>query len=642
MVPPSLKKQLLRELEDGLGLRGQGDLHRAAALSEGLIDWAKPLLQPYRYKCLYGGRGGGKSYGIADCLLIIGLSRKIRVLCAREFQVSIRDSVHALLKERISVLGLEDFYDVQQAVITGANGSVFLFKGIRHNVQSIKSMAGLTHCWVEEAQTISAESWQILVPTIREEGSEIWVSFNPLNETDIVYQDLIVKGRKNAYIRRVNWSDNPYFPDVLNEERLEMFATDPDAYHHIWEGGFWQASDAQVLKGKWIVAEFEPALNWDGPYLGADFGFSQDPTVLVKTWIFEKRLYIEYESYAVALELDYITERWLADIPDCDRYVIRADSARPESISYLRRHGLPRIEPVKKWSGSVEDGIAHLRSYEKVIIHPRCPRTAEEARLYSYKRDRLSGQIQPVIVDSWNHCLVAGTEITTDKGNIPIEKIQIGDQVLTRAGFKPVLWSGISDTNRTVFIVKTQSGKQFEATENHQVLTNRGFIRVDALRYNDRVLTLEYNQKKDASSTLTWLKTSAKKIGLWLKRSAMLAGKNTVSTIFPHLIRDSAQTPASPSGEEIKDLITPTLLAQFAKSLSNGTNTQELRLAVDYVDSVSRSQVASKVYDLTVQDQHEFFANGVLVHNCVDAIRYSLAPIITARGAAQKSGLKIY
>lgn len=387
----------------------------AARLAQDLADWARPLLKPTRYKCLYGGRGSGKSFAVADALLIIGLTRKIRVLCAREFQISMKDSVHHLLKSRIETLGLGDFYTVQETAIFGANGSTFIFKGVRHNVQSIKSMAGLTHCWLEEAQTISAESWQVLIPTIREEGSEVWVTFNPHHQTDTIYQELVGKQRENAYVERVNWDRNPHFPAVLDEERRSMQATDPDAYEHIWEGGFWEQSDAQILRGKWIVEEFEPGPGWDGPYHGVDWGFGADPTTAIRAWIYNRRLYVERESYAHRLELDDTAARWIEDIPGIDRYPVRADNARPESISHVRRGRppsqvdkgcppIPQLVGVEKWQGSVEDGIAHLRSYEKIVIHPRCKRTIEEARLYSYKVDRLTGDVLPTIVDAHNHC----------------------------------------------------------------------------------------------------------------------------------------------------------------------------------------------------------------------------------------------
>jgi phage terminase large subunit len=410
MATARVKKQqeLIEELETQFELKETGDRpDLAAKLAQGLIDWAQPLLLPMRYKCLYGGRGSAKSWSAADALLIEGLRRKIRVLCAREFQASMRDSVHALLKGRIEALGLEDFYRVQDTIILGANGSSFIFRGVRHNVQSIKSMAGITHCWLEEAQTISAESWQVLVPTIREEGSEIWVTFNPLNKSDAVYQELVEKPRSNAYVEQVNWNRNPHFPKVLDDERRAMAATDPDTYQHIWEGGLWEQSEAQILNKKWIIEEFEPSEGWSGPYHGADFGFAQDPTTLIKCWVHQNRLYIESESYAVGLELDHTADRWKLDIEGCDRHTIRADSARPESISYLKRHGIPKIEGVAKRAGSVEDGIAHLRSYEKMVIHPRCKHTAEEARLYSYKTDRLTGDVLPVVVDTHNHLIDA-------------------------------------------------------------------------------------------------------------------------------------------------------------------------------------------------------------------------------------------
>lgn len=411
----SRKQELIDELEAEFGLKeGANRPELAATLALNLVGWAKPLLKPARYKCLYGGRGSGKSYAVADALLIIGLVRKIRVLCAREFQESIKESVHYLLKERIEVLGLDDFYRVQNDSITGQNGTIFIFKGVRHNVSSIKSMAGITHCWIEEGQTISAESWQVIVPTIREEGSEIWVTFNPHQKTDTVYQEVVEKKRDNSYVERVNWDRNPHFPKTLDDERRTMQATDPDAYHHIWEGGFWEKSEAQILSGKWVVDEFEPGEGWDGPYHGADWGFGSDPTTAVRVWIHNRRLYVERESYAHQLELDDTARLWIADIPGIEGYPVRADNSRPESISHVRRGRpasgedlgcppIPGLVGVVKGAGSVEDGIAHLRSYEKIVIHPRCKYAAEEARLYSYKVDRLSGDVLPIIVDAHNH-----------------------------------------------------------------------------------------------------------------------------------------------------------------------------------------------------------------------------------------------
>ena len=149
------------------------------------------LFQPSRYKVLYGGRGSGKSWGVARALLVIGLQKSTRVLCAREFQNSISDSVHALLADQIKSLGLEDFYTVQNTSIFGKNGTEFLFAGLKHNITKIKSFEGVDVCWVEEAQTTSKSSWDVLIPTIRKENSEIWVTFNPELDTDETYKRFV-------------------------------------------------------------------------------------------------------------------------------------------------------------------------------------------------------------------------------------------------------------------------------------------------------------------------------------------------------------------------------------------------------------------------------------------------------------------
>ena len=367
-----------------------------------LPSWAKPLRDRSRYKILYGGRGGGKSYAIADQLLIDGTQSPHRILCAREYQASIKDSVHRLLADRIEHWGLGDFYDVQRDTILGVNGTAFIFRGVRHNVQSIKSMSGLTRVWVEEAQTVSEESWRILIPTIRDEGSEIWLSLNPSRKEDATSQRFIENPPDDATIIRINWDGNPYFPDTLDQERKrDQARLDPATYAHIWEGAYLENTEAQILADKIKIAELSTD-GMDGPYYGADWGFSQDPTTLVRCWVADDSLYIDAEAYGVHVDIDKTGE--LFDSVDGARsHVIRADSARPETISYLQRHGYPRLVGVKKWAGSVEEGIQHLRSYRQIVINPRCRHAIEEGRLYSYKVDRLSGDVLPTIVDANNH-----------------------------------------------------------------------------------------------------------------------------------------------------------------------------------------------------------------------------------------------
>lgn len=205
------------------------------------------LYHPARYKVGYGGRGGAKSWGFADASLIQGIKEKKLVLCAREFQNSIADSVHALLKNRIDHMNLGGFYEIQQNRIIGANGTEFIFAGLRHNINKIKSIEGVDICWVEEAQTVSKASWDVLIPTIRKEGSEIWVSFNPELETDETYKRFVLNPPSNAVVVKVNWSDNPWFPEVLKQEMDDLKVRDEDAYLHVWEGHCKQTVEGAVF-----------------------------------------------------------------------------------------------------------------------------------------------------------------------------------------------------------------------------------------------------------------------------------------------------------------------------------------------------------------------------------------------------------
>ncbi len=196
------------------------------------------LFKPKRYKIYYGGRGGAKSWGFADALLIKGTQAKLRILCTRELQKSITDSVHKLLSDRIGTLGLDEFYKIQNKSIDGINGTEFLFNGLKHNAREIKSTEGIDICWAEEAENISANSWEVLIPTIRKEGSEIWISFNTNQPTDETYKRFIFSPPSDSIVKKVSYKDNPFFPDVLEYERQELLKRDPKAYEHIWEGEF--------------------------------------------------------------------------------------------------------------------------------------------------------------------------------------------------------------------------------------------------------------------------------------------------------------------------------------------------------------------------------------------------------------------
>lgn len=360
-----------------------------------------------RYRGAFGGRGSGKSHTFAKMAAVWGLVEPLRILCARDLQVSIKESFHAELKLAIqSEPWLEAAYDVGVDYIRGRHQATeFIFRGLRHNSSGVKSLAKIDLCIVEEAEDVAEASWVDLEPTIRAPKSEIWCIWNPRTEGSPV--DKRFRGQNTpprSAIVEMNFSDNPWFPAELDEQRLhQQRVFDPNTYAHIWEGAYLSRTDAQVFGGKYRVDDFEAAPEWDGPYYGLDFGFAQDPTAGVRCWIGGNTLYIDHEAGKVGLELDDTTKYVLARIPGIDTHVVYGDSARPESISYLKRHGLPRIVGVEKGKGSVEDGIEFIRSFDEVVIHRRCVEVQREFRMYSYKVDRLSGEVMPVVVDANNH-----------------------------------------------------------------------------------------------------------------------------------------------------------------------------------------------------------------------------------------------
>jgi phage terminase large subunit len=215
------------------------------------------LFKPSRYKVLYGGRGGAKSWGIARALLIKGAKTQMRVLCAREYMTSMKDSVHKLLSDQIQALGLLGFYEITQASIRGANGTEFAFAGLKNNVANIKSYEGVDVCWVEEAQTVSRLSWNVLIPTIRKEKSEIWVSFNPELETDETYQRFIAHPPADCISIKINWSDNPWFPETLRLEKDALKDRDFEAYNQVWEGLCRQSVDGAIFGKELQQAELD-------------------------------------------------------------------------------------------------------------------------------------------------------------------------------------------------------------------------------------------------------------------------------------------------------------------------------------------------------------------------------------------------
>ncbi|MEN0115423.1 MAG: PBSX family phage terminase large subunit [Agrobacterium cavarae] len=375
-----------------------------------LFDERMPDGSPIRYRAAYGGRGSGKSHAFAAALVIKARQKPIRVLCAREIQKSIKDSVKRLLDDKIREMGFGQYFRSTDTEIKGTNGSHFVFAGLRSNVESIKSLEGIDIAWVEEATTVSQSSLTNLGPTIRKDGSEIWFTWNPRHESDPVDSmfRLPSGAPPRSIVRRVNWDLNPFFPDVLREDMEWDASRDPDKYRHIWLGEYLRNSEARVFHN-WKVEQFETPADARF-YLGADWGFSIDPTVLVRCFIMGRTLFVDREVYKVGCEIDRTPD--LFDRLDQDNlkmarnWPITADSARPETIDYMKRHGYTRIKPAKKGAGSVEDGIEFLKSYD-IVVHPRCKHMVDELTLYSWKTDPVTDEVLPVLNDKNNHVIDA-------------------------------------------------------------------------------------------------------------------------------------------------------------------------------------------------------------------------------------------
>lgn len=702
-----------------------------------------------RYKVMYGGRGSGKSVAMCISALCLAMHRKVRILCTRQIQKSIKLSIHKVLSDYINKLGLSDYFQVTEETIRCNNGSEFIFSGVKNNVEEIKSMEGIDVCIVEEAQNVSDESWEILIPTVRKEGSEFWIAFNPDSEEDPTYQRFVKNPPPDCITKKVNYNDNPFFPSVLKDEMEYCKRVDYDKYLHIWEGHPNVHTEALVFKNKYEVKEFDiPTRDKvDRFFIGVDWGFANDPTTMVLSFIKDKCLYICKEGYGIGVDLADIPRKIFANVPEsADGWSIYCDSARPETISFLklRRWEIPingkvkqvgfNLKPCDKWKGSVEDGIDYLRSFEKIYIHPTCKHTIDEFRNYSYEVDKKTGEVLPKLIDSYNHCLVGNTLITTEKGKVKIKDVKIGDKVLTRKGYKKVLWSGVSDRDRDVYKVITNKGKYLIGTDNHKVYTQRGFVRIDNLEIGDKLeiersielcnekllqclgkngidtqtqneeaiecilreakyictkLCGKHTKEQEKKGMLYTTKTETLKtilLKIWKKlhqKSIVqkdtnivlkeLKGVKNILIRLENLLLNGIKAKKAESGIESieNDLILDALILVMENVYNVVMNTNEKQNIqnfvatnvnqnidgkvekitlqknascaekiilqanivnkdfAEYIVDVKHIGKAKKVYDLTIDEQHEFYANGILVHNCIDGLRYSLNGYIT-------------
>lgn len=365
----------------------------------------EPLLRPARYKGAYGGRGSGKSHFFGGLWLEENVRDKLDFVCLRETLKSLEFSVKKLLEGKIEENNAGAYFEVQDRRILSKRGGVTIFEGMQnHTAESIKSLEGFDRAWFEEAQNASEKSLTMIRPTIRKPGSELWFGWNPDEDTDPI--DALLRGPHlppDAVVVRANYMDNPWLPDVLREEMEYDRRRDPDKYAHVWLGEYRKNSSSRVFRN-WTVEEFE-APKGAVFRLGADWGFSVDPSVLVRCHIDGKRLYIDHEAYMVGCEIDLLPD--LFDrVPDSRKWFITADSARPETISYMQKHGYPKINAAIKGAKSLEEGVEFLKSFD-IVVHPRCVHTIDELTHYSYKTDPLTEKVLPILEDKRNHVIDA-------------------------------------------------------------------------------------------------------------------------------------------------------------------------------------------------------------------------------------------
>jgi len=365
----------------------------------------EPLLAPARNLAAWGGRASGKSYFFADRVISRSMGEKLDVVCIREVQRTLRTSVKKLLEERISEHNVGYAFEVQDARILTKLGGVIIFEGMQNQTsESIKSLQGFKVAWAEEAQTLSQRSIEMLVPTLRAPGSQLWWSWNPNLPTDPVDAYFRAEGEElppDTIIVKALYHDNPWLSDESLADAEYMRRRDFERYLHVWEAEYESRSEARVFKN-WTIEEFDTP---PGTMLrfGADWGFSVDPSVLVRCWLDGRRLMVDYEAYMRGCEIDMLPDLF-DTVPEAHKFFITADSSRPETISYMQKHGYPRMNRAVKGPGSLEEGIAFLQSYD-IVVHPRCTHVIDELKAYKYKTDELTGKVMPLLEDKNNHVI---------------------------------------------------------------------------------------------------------------------------------------------------------------------------------------------------------------------------------------------
>ena len=464
------------------------------------------LFDPYRYKVAHGGRGSGKSWGFARALLILGAQSTLRILCTREIQKSIKDSVKRLLDDQIEAMGLSEFYLSLETEIRGRNGTEFLFAGLaNHTVESIKSYEGIDIVWIEEAQTVSKKSLDILVPTIRRPKSEIWVTFNPVLDSDEVWTRFVVNPPPRSHVEQVNWVDNPWFPDVLELEREQCKIANPDDYDNIWEGKCRSAVIGAIYANEVAQAQMDGRI-CPVPYNARskvhavwDLGWNDSMSIIL----------VQKVGPTTIAVIDYIEDSFktldhYAGLLKAMPYNWGYDYLPHDGNTKDYKTGMSAAEILKRFGRKtkqtpnipIEQGIKMAR-----MVFGRCwldknKTTRLQECLKRYRRAVSSSTGEPgaPVHDEYSHgCLDGATQVLTKRGPIQIKDVVVDDFVWTPAGFARVLNSGPTKVATEIIEITMSNGSILMATPEHKIFTTRGIVLADALRYTDAIFTKECN-----------------------------------------------------------------------------------------------------------------------------------------------------
>lgn len=401
------------------------------------------LFEPHRYKVAFGGRGSGKSWSFARALLLQAAMRPLRVLCAREVQLSIADSVHRLLSDQIAALGLSHLFEILQTEIRGPNGSLFAFRGLStQTADSLKSFEGVDIVWVEEAHKVTRRSWDILQPTIRKDGSEIWISYNPELDTDETHVRFAVNPQPNSFVQKVNYTDNPWFPAVLEAERLEFQRRDPEAYKNVWDGMCKPAVEGAVYynemqkveeSGRICHAPMDRLLRTHTIW---DFGFNDSMVVILAQRLASEIRIVGYIEDSHRKVSDYVADlqampnvNWGTDFVPHDGYH-HSHQTGTTTAEIMKRLGRT-VAPVP--DVDVEEGIKQAREkFDRVYFNRAAtPRLVECLKRYRRAVSKVTGEAGRPLHDEFSHgadafryLMLVADDLTNDEQSRPVREIE--------------------------------------------------------------------------------------------------------------------------------------------------------------------------------------------------------------------------